>query len=170
MTDRVQPFQTEQSNLRGRLVRLGPLLDEVLGRHAYPEPVARLLGETLALAVALSSTLKYEGVCYAVRVTSPSNDHPLYRFFNKKNGTHFYTASEAEKASIIAHLSGTYRLDGPAYNVCVTPVAGATPVYRFFNKKNSTHFYTASAAEKANTMAKFASTYTLDGVAFYLAP
>jgi len=118
----------------------------------------------------LSSTLKYEGVCYAVRVTSPSNDHPLYRFYNKKNGTHFYTASAAEKASIIAHLSGTYRLDGPAYNVCVTPVAGATPVYRFYNKKNGTHFYTASEAEKANTLAKFASTYTLDGVAFYLAP
>ncbi len=60
--DRIQGFQTETSSLRGRLVRLGPLLDECLGRHAYPEPVARLLGETVVLAVTLAATLKYDGV------------------------------------------------------------------------------------------------------------
>ena len=61
-TDRVLPFQTERSHLRGRLVRLGPLLSQVLGRHDYPEPVARLLGETVLLAAALASNLKYDGV------------------------------------------------------------------------------------------------------------
>ena len=29
---------------------------------------------------------------------------PLYRFFNTQTGTHFYTAAEAEKDSIIANL------------------------------------------------------------------
>jgi molecular chaperone Hsp33 len=48
--------------LRGRLVRLGPLLDEILTRHAYPVPVAQMLGEAIALAVALAGALKYEGV------------------------------------------------------------------------------------------------------------
>ncbi len=48
--------------MRGRLVRLGPLLSRILGRHDYPEPVARLLGETVLLAVALASNLKYDGV------------------------------------------------------------------------------------------------------------
>ncbi len=61
-TDRVLPFQTERSHLRGRLVRLGPLLSHILGRHDYPEPVARLLGETALLAAALASNLKYDGV------------------------------------------------------------------------------------------------------------
>ena len=61
-TDRVLPFQTERSELRGRLVRLRPLLGQILGRHDYPEPVARLLGETVLLAAALASNLKYEGV------------------------------------------------------------------------------------------------------------
>jgi molecular chaperone Hsp33 len=60
--DRVLPFQTEATGLRGRLVRVGPLLDEVLGRHPYPEPVARVLGETLVLAATLAATLKYDGV------------------------------------------------------------------------------------------------------------
>jgi molecular chaperone Hsp33 len=60
--DVVRPFQIEISGLRGRLVRLGPALDAVLDRHAYPEPVARLLGETLVLAALLASALKYDGV------------------------------------------------------------------------------------------------------------
>ena len=60
--DLVQPFQIDASGLRGRLVRLGPLLDEILTRHAYPEPVAMLLGEAIALAAALAGALKYDGV------------------------------------------------------------------------------------------------------------
>src|SRR5690348_15374096 len=60
--DLVQPFQIEPFALRGRLVRLGPLLDEILTRHAYPEPVAVMLGEAIALAVALAGALKYDGV------------------------------------------------------------------------------------------------------------
>jgi len=58
----VQRFQIEASGLRGRLVRLGPVIDSVLGRHAYPEPVATLLAQMLALAAALASALKYDGV------------------------------------------------------------------------------------------------------------
>ncbi|HYD68679.1 Hsp33 family molecular chaperone [Azospirillum sp.] len=60
--DLVQPFQIEASRLRGRMVRLGPALDEILTRHAYPEPVAKFLAETMALAVLLASMLKYEGI------------------------------------------------------------------------------------------------------------
>lgn len=60
--DLVQPFQVDPFALRGRLVRLGPLLDQILNRHDYPLPVARMLGEAIALAVALSGALKYEGV------------------------------------------------------------------------------------------------------------
>src|SRR5580704_9510325 len=60
--DLVQPFQVDPFGLRGRLVRLGPLLDEILTRHAYPEPVAAMLGEAIALAAALAGALKYAGV------------------------------------------------------------------------------------------------------------
>ena len=95
---------------------------------------------------------------------------PLHRFYNKKNGSHFYTASEAEKNSVIANLSATYSYDGVAYNVSATQVAGSTPVYRFFNKNNGSHFYTASEAEKNSVLANLSATYALDGVAFYAVP
>ncbi len=60
--DVIQPFQIEGPGLRGRLVRLGPAIDTVLKRHDYAPPVAALLAETLALAVALSAALKYDGI------------------------------------------------------------------------------------------------------------
>ena len=60
--DLVQPFQIDRFGLRGRLVRLGDIADAVLSRHDYPEPVTRVLGEALALAACLASSVKYEGI------------------------------------------------------------------------------------------------------------
>jgi len=60
--DLIQPYQLDRFALRGRLVRLGALADEILTRHDYPGPVATLLGETLALAAVLAGALKYDGV------------------------------------------------------------------------------------------------------------
>ncbi len=59
--DAVLPFAVEPLDLRWRLARLGPALDSILARHAYPEPVARLLGEAAALTVLLGSVLKTGG-------------------------------------------------------------------------------------------------------------
>ncbi len=60
--DLVQPFRIDPFALRGRLVRLGPALDHILSQHAYPEPVAAMLGEAITLAVVLAGALKYDGV------------------------------------------------------------------------------------------------------------
>jgi molecular chaperone Hsp33 len=60
--DLVQPFQIDPFALRGRLVRLGPTIDRILSQHAYPEPVAAMLGEAITLAVLLAGALKYDGV------------------------------------------------------------------------------------------------------------
>ncbi|SDG40603.1 molecular chaperone Hsp33 [Limimonas halophila] len=60
--DLALPFTLESSGVRGRLVRTGPVVDAILTRHAYPAPVARLLGEMLALAGLMASMLKYDGI------------------------------------------------------------------------------------------------------------
>jgi len=54
-------FQIEGWPVRGRLVRLGETIDAILSAHAYPEPVAGLLGEACALAALVGSSLKFEG-------------------------------------------------------------------------------------------------------------
>ena len=59
--DAVLSFAAERLDLRGRLARLGPSIDAILARHAYPAPVARLLAEAAALTVLLGAALKVEG-------------------------------------------------------------------------------------------------------------
>jgi molecular chaperone Hsp33 len=60
--DLIRPFQIEGQDVRGRLVRMGPTVDTVLTRHAYPPVVAQILGEAMALAAALSAGLKFDGI------------------------------------------------------------------------------------------------------------
>ena len=59
--DIVLPFTVESLNVRGRLAHLGATVDTAVRQHAYPEPVSRLLGEMMALAALLGTTLKVEG-------------------------------------------------------------------------------------------------------------
>ncbi len=60
--DLIQPFLIQAGAVRGRLVRLGPALDAILGGHGYPRAVAERLAETLALAAALAGSLKFDGI------------------------------------------------------------------------------------------------------------
>ncbi len=53
-------FAIPARHVRGRMVRLGPTLDEVLSAHAYPPVIERLVAEALVLASLLGSTLKDE--------------------------------------------------------------------------------------------------------------
>jgi molecular chaperone Hsp33 len=57
----VEAFQIEGESVRGRIVRLGSAVDEILTGHAYPEPIANLLGEACALAALVGSSLKFDG-------------------------------------------------------------------------------------------------------------
>ena len=59
--DLVLPFEVKPLGVRGRLVRLGPAVDDILHRHAYPAPVSALLAEAVALAAILGAMLKFEG-------------------------------------------------------------------------------------------------------------
>src|SRR3979409_2060072 len=59
--DAVLPFEVASLDLRGRLTRLGPALDDILNRHDYPAPVGKLLGEAIVLTTLLGSSLKFDG-------------------------------------------------------------------------------------------------------------
>src|SRR5512144_1504946 len=59
--DTVLPFEVNALDLRGRLTRLGPALDDILTKHDYPVPVGKLLGEAIVLTTLLGTSLKFEG-------------------------------------------------------------------------------------------------------------
>jgi molecular chaperone Hsp33 len=59
--DAVLPFEVAELDLRGRLTRLGPALDDILTKHDYPPAVGKLLGEAIVLTTLLGSSLKFDG-------------------------------------------------------------------------------------------------------------
>lgn len=54
-------FTIPERDARGRFVRMGPVLDEILSKHAYPPAIEALLAEALALTALIGSTLKDAG-------------------------------------------------------------------------------------------------------------
>ncbi len=59
--DRLMSFTLPDRGARGRVVRLGPVLDEILSAHDYPPPVKGLLAQALTLAALIGGLLKDEG-------------------------------------------------------------------------------------------------------------
>ena len=57
-TDRVIGFTLPDSHARGRMVRLGSALEQILSAHNYPAPIEAILTEAVTLAALLGSTLK----------------------------------------------------------------------------------------------------------------
>jgi hypothetical protein len=60
----------------------------------------------------LAGQYELEGVAYPLNTASAGNNVPLHRFYNTRTGTHFYTASEAERANVVATLSHVYNYEG----------------------------------------------------------
>lgn len=70
------PFLVNGGAFRGRLVRLTTAVTDILARHQDPEPVAALLAEAAAAAVALAGGLKYAGV-FTLQIQSKGRVHML---------------------------------------------------------------------------------------------
>ncbi len=56
--DRVLAFTVPVRNARGRVVRLGPVLDTILSAHDYPAPIRHLLEEALVLTALMGTLMK----------------------------------------------------------------------------------------------------------------
>jgi molecular chaperone Hsp33 len=70
--DEALSFTIPARNVRGRLVRLGPVLGEILSAHDYPAPIARILSEALILTALLGALLKEAGGQLTVQAQTDS--------------------------------------------------------------------------------------------------
>lgn len=114
----------------------------------------------------MAAVYDFEGVAY---YTNPeNNDQPLHRFYYRRGGSHFYSADPAEVSLIIAKWPDVFTYEGTTYRVRTTQVANSMPVYRFLNRKTSTHFYTASAVECEKVKSTLSSIYSYEGVGFWV--
>jgi molecular chaperone Hsp33 len=111
--DVVLPYTVESLSTRGRLVRLGPAIDAVLKRHDYPDAVSRLVGEAVALAILLGSTLKAEGRFQLQTKTDGAVDMLVVDFDAPSNFralARFNVAAVAERTASGAELMGSGHL------------------------------------------------------------
>ncbi|MRS12737.1 MAG: hypothetical protein EG823_06665 [Actinobacteria bacterium] len=132
------------------------------GTHFYTPS----LEEANSVTANYGNVFTYEGIAYYTKASK--NNQPLYRFYNRRNGSHFYTASLEEANSVIARYSNVFSYDGPTYSVSTSPAGGKIPVYRFYNVRNGSHFFTASLEEANNVSARYGNVYQYEGPAFYL--
>ena len=96
--DAVLPFQVDALDARGRAVQLGPMIDQILSRHDYPEPVARLLAEVVTVTVLLGTSLKFEGKFIAQTRTDGPVDM-LVADFTTPSDVRAYARFDAERVS-----------------------------------------------------------------------
>jgi molecular chaperone Hsp33 len=104
--DLVQPFQIDPFALRGRLVRLGATVDRILSQHDYPEPVAAILGEAIALAVVLAGALKYDGI-FTLQTKSDGPVRLIVADVTTEGAVRGYAQYDRERVDQVpAHSSG----------------------------------------------------------------
>ena len=126
--DIVTPFEVAKLDLRGRVVRLGPVVDDILERHDYPQPIAKLVGEAIVLTVMLGSALKIDGRfilqtqtdgpvrMLVVDFTTPGKVRACARF-DKKRAAEAVAANKTDAGSLLGkgHLAMTID-QGPDMN------------------------------------------------------
>lgn len=81
------------------------------GSHFYTASAA----ERDHVRANLSAVYAYEGETYRVSLTAGQGAGTVYRFFRPSTGTHFYTASAAERDQVRATLGHLYTFEGPAF-------------------------------------------------------
>jgi molecular chaperone Hsp33 len=59
--DAVIPFQVGAGAVRGRIVRLGAAIDNILAPHGFDDGVCELLGEAATLTTLMGASLKFDG-------------------------------------------------------------------------------------------------------------
>ena len=73
--------------------------------------------ERTSINLNYGTTFVEEGIAWYSNLVTAPGYVPLYRFRNIQSSTYFYTASEAEKDSVVASYRQTFLLEGIAYYV-----------------------------------------------------
>jgi Ca2+-binding RTX toxin-like protein len=96
-------------------------------------------------------------------LNNSSSSVDIFRFYNNKTGTHFYTASAEERDVVIKTLP-QYLYEGNAFDAGSVD-AGDMDVFRFYNSKTGAHFYTANTVER-DMVLKTLPEYVYEGPAY----
>jgi molecular chaperone Hsp33 len=113
--DRTLGFAILEQHARGRLVRLGPVLDQILSAHAYPPVIERLLAEALALTALLGATLKDETGQMTLQAQTEGGPVDLLVCDYKDSQLRGYVQFDADKLAAMPADPTLFALFGKGY-------------------------------------------------------
>jgi molecular chaperone Hsp33 len=108
-------FALPSRHARGRLVRLGPVLDEILSAHDYPAPIARILAEALVLTALLGATLKQAGGQLTLQAQTESGVIDLFVADFRGGELRGYVRFDAERLAEQPAQPSLFALFGKGY-------------------------------------------------------
>jgi molecular chaperone Hsp33 len=113
--DQALGFTIPARSARGRLVRLGPLLGQILSAHDYPAPIARILSEALTLTALLGAMLKEAGGQLTMQAQTESGIVDLLVCDYKGGELRGYVRFDMERLAEIPTLPSMFALFGKGY-------------------------------------------------------
>lgn len=104
------PFRIVRPGMLGRLVRLGPVADTILARHAYPPLVSEIVAEAVVLTALLGAALKGEG-----RFTLQTRSDGAIRFivvnYETPSKVRAYASFDPDRVELLSKSGGRLSTD-----------------------------------------------------------
>jgi molecular chaperone Hsp33 len=150
--DYVLPFQFDNIPVRGRLVTLEHTVSRTLEYHPYPPPVARTLGELLAVTAGLSSLLQFDGE-FSVQISGKGAVPLMICEATREGGLRAYAQVKPDTTMLGHYLSElvgtggylafTAQQQGERYQGIVDLAAEtlAACIERYFQQSEQIHSY-----------------------------
>ena len=115
MSDESLGFAILSRHARGRVARLGPVLDEILGAHDYPPVIAKLLAEALVLTALLGSLLKDDAGQMTLQAQAEGGAVDLLVCDFRGGALRGYVKYDGEKLAQLPVTPTLFALFGKAY-------------------------------------------------------
>ena len=127
----ILPFYLADKNtgtplVRGRIASVGHVANTILARHDYPQDVALLQAEALAMTACLSSTLKFDGI-FTLQAKGDGRARTLFADITETGAMRGYTAFDSDAAPVVSMhgVSNLPQIMGTGY-MAFTVDEGAT--------------------------------------------
>lgn len=114
-SDRTLGFTIPSRNVRGRVVRLDKVVDDILAAHDYPAPIALILAEALVLATLMGSLMKEEGAQVTMQAQTEAGAVRLLACDYRGGELRGYVDFDAERMAELGANPSLFALFGQGY-------------------------------------------------------
>lgn len=115
LLDTVAGFTITDRHARGRIARIGPVLDQILAAHAYPPPIEALLAEALALTALMGALLKEARGQLTLQAQAQGGIVTLLVCDYRDGDLRGYVQFDAERLGEVGETPSLYALFGQGY-------------------------------------------------------